>query len=169
VVGLLFLNLLGLWAFSDVPNRYADRFGAVSPRLRYQSRIAEVGRFLRTHMTPNDAVVIDDYNVESNLIADAAGLPMLSVERVYLASAEQTTNVREYIRHAHPRFLVYSDQGKLRDEIVLPHGCDQSATVEGAELRCRMANKIYRVYELQYGLSQSPTISTSHGSSDVNE
>jgi len=149
-VGLLFLNPGAVLALSELPNRYADKFASVSPRLRYPTRIAGVGEYLREHMGPEDAVVIDDYNVESDIVAEAAGLPILLGRRAYLASAANKIGVREYISAEHPRFLVYSDQGTLRHWLVLPSDCNGESKIAAVQFHCRFANQIYRVYELSY-------------------
>jgi hypothetical protein len=153
VVTLLSANSLAVLAMSEVPNRYADKFASVSPRLRYPTRIAEVGVYLRTHMNPNDAVVIDDYNEESNILADASGMPVMSGERAYLQSAKNAIDAHRYIGEMHPRFLVYSDVGTLRTSLLLPTSCNQEANVSGVKFRCAFANHFYRVYELTYSES----------------
>jgi 4-amino-4-deoxy-L-arabinose transferase-like glycosyltransferase len=150
VIACLLLNLGTILALSELPNSYADKFGSLSPRLRHLPRVAEVGEYLRTHMEPRDAVVIDDYKVESNLVADAAGLPILPGRRVYFASTQNNIDVWQYIHQEHPRFLVYSDQGTLRDSLTLPRDCSQTASVDGIEFRCGYASRFYRVYELTY-------------------
>jgi 4-amino-4-deoxy-L-arabinose transferase-like glycosyltransferase len=149
-IAFLLLNLVTILTLSELPNPYADEFASLSPRLRYLPRIAEVGEYLRTHMGPQDAVVIDDYEVESNVVAYAAGLPILPGRRAYLASAQNGMNVREYIKREHPRFLVYSDQGTLRDSFSLPRECNQVGNIDGIEFRCGYVNQFYRVYELIY-------------------
>lgn len=153
VVALLTGNSLAVLAMSEVPNRYADKFASVSPRLRYPTRIAEVGKYLRTHMGPHDAVVIDDYNEESNILADASGLPAMPGERIYLQSAKNAMGARQYIDAKHPRFLVYSDAGTLRSSLFLPRSCDQEARVDDVKFRCAFVNRFYRVYELSYSES----------------
>jgi hypothetical protein len=150
VVAFLVLNLGAVLALSELPNEYANKFGSVSPRLKYLPRIDQVGKYLRTHMGPEDAVVFDDYQVESNIVANAAGLPILPGRRAYLASVKNDVGVREYINREHPRFLVYSDQGTLPLSLTLPRECSQAANVDGIEFRCVYANEVYRVYELRY-------------------
>lgn len=150
VVAFLAGNSLAVLAMSEVPNRYADKFASVSPRLRYPTRVAEVGKYLRSHMGPDDAVVIDDYNEESNILADASGLPATPGERVYLQSVKNAMGARQYINAKHPRFLVYSDVGTLRSSLFLPNSCDQEAGVGGVRFHCAFANRVYRVYELSY-------------------
>jgi 4-amino-4-deoxy-L-arabinose transferase-like glycosyltransferase len=146
----LLVNLGAVLAISEIPNRFADNVAPLSPRLRYSTRIESVGAYLRAHMGPQEAVVIDDYNVESNIIADAAGLPLLRSQRAYLVSANNQIDVHEYIRTEHPRFLVYSDQGTLRSSFALPRECSQTAELDGMHFHCVFANRIYRVYELSY-------------------
>ena len=151
VVAFLLINLGAILALSELPNPYANKFASVSPRLKYLPRIAQVGEYLRTHMGPQDAVVFDDYQVESNIVADAAGLPTLPGRRAYLASSRNNeVDVQEYIHREHPRFLVYSDQGTLRNSLNLPRACTPAANIEGVEFHCGYANQIYRVYELSY-------------------
>jgi hypothetical protein len=153
IVALLSANSLAVLAMSEVPNRYADKFASVSPRLRYPNRIAEVGAYLRAHMSPKDAVVIDDYNEESNILADASGLPVISGERAYLQSAKNAIDARQYIDEMHPRFLVYSDVGTLQTSLFLPKSCNDESGVSGVQFRCIFANHFYRVYELTYSES----------------
>ena len=97
VIVLLLLNLGGILVLSETPNRFADNFAAISPRLRHVTRITTVGAYLRAHMGPQDAIVIDNYNYESNIIADAAGLPLLYGTRAYLVAAHNQIEVQEYI------------------------------------------------------------------------
>lgn len=147
---LLFLNMAGVLVLSETHNRFADTFAPISPRLRHAGRVSSVATYLRAHMGPQDAVVVDNYNVESNIIVDAAGLPLLYGKRAYLESASNDIDVREYIRTEHPRFLVYSDQGTLRGTFALPRDCSQAADIDGIHFQCGFANQIYRVYELSY-------------------
>lgn len=150
IIVVLFLNLMAVWALSDIPNRLADQVAPISPRLRFQTRVAEVGNYLKTHKSPGDSVVIDDYNVSSNIIADAAGFPPLPGDQVYLLGAINTLTVPQYISTKHPRFVVYSDLGTLRNDFVLPPDCSQSTVIDNIEFQCRFANNTYRVYELRY-------------------
>jgi 4-amino-4-deoxy-L-arabinose transferase-like glycosyltransferase len=137
-------------AVSEIPNAYADKFAAVAPRLRYVSRIAAVARYLRGHMAPNDSVLIDNYNVESNIIADAAGLPLVRTPHVYLEGLKNNGTARDYLQTAHPRFQVYARDGTLRNWLKLPDSCDEDDEVDGIRFRCSLANQEYRVYELTY-------------------
>ena len=150
VIGLLFLNLLAVLAASEFPNRYAEKFASVSPRLRYQERIQVIGNYLRSRLGPDDAIVIDDYNVESNLIADAAGLPVVPGRRAYLVSNKNAVTVRDYISAEHPRFLVYANGGTLQRSIDLPSECRGFERIDGVQFHCTFVSQVYRVYELTY-------------------
>jgi len=150
VIVFLFLNLSFVFFMSERPQGYSEKFAAVSPRLRFPKRVSEVARFLRTHMAPEDAVVIDNYNVESNIVMAAAGMPLLPGNRAYLASVKNDINVDVYIKSRHPRFLVYSDHGTLRRYLTLPPSCAGPMSVDRVDFRCAFSNEIYRVYELSY-------------------
>jgi Dolichyl-phosphate-mannose-protein mannosyltransferase len=150
VIALLCLNSIVILLGSEVPTRYADKFANLSPRLRYHPRIVAVADYLRRHMRPSDAIVIDDYNVESDIIAAAAGLPILAGDRAYLADRKNELTVRQYILAEHPHFLVYADQGTLRSSFALPPGCSGTERIDGVNFRCAFAGQIYRVYELSY-------------------
>lgn len=150
VILLLLLNLTLVFVMSERHTRYADKFAPLSPRLRYSRRIAEVGRYLKSHMQAGDKIVIDDYNVESNLVAQAAGLPVLPRNQAYLASAKNEVGVREYIASQRPRFLVYSDEGTLRQTLALPPGCLAPVSIDGIRFACEFSTRIYRVYEMSY-------------------
>ena len=147
---LLAGNLMAVFALSEVPNRYSEKIASVSPRLRYPQRIRLVGDYLRNHLRAGDSIIIDDYNVESNIIAEAAGLPVISGNRAYLVSKKNPVSVDEYIRAQHPRFLVYAAGGTLQHSFRLSPACDGTQETDGIELHCAFTSPIYRIYELSY-------------------
>jgi 4-amino-4-deoxy-L-arabinose transferase-like glycosyltransferase len=149
-IGILFLNVLAVLGASEYPNRYAEQFASVSPRLRNQARIEIVAHYLRNHLKPDDAIVIDDYNVESNLIANAAGVPIVPGKRAYLVSRKNEISVHDYISAEHPRFLVYAKEGTLRRSLELSDECNGIDHIDRVQLRCTFESPIYRVYELTY-------------------
>jgi hypothetical protein len=150
VVALLGLNCGVILLGSDIPNRYADRLASISPRLRYQSHVVEVARYLRAQMSADDAMVVDGYHVESDIVAAAAGLPVVPGDRAYLGDRKNEITVRQYIAAKHPRFLVYADQGTLHNSFALPTGCSGTQEIDGVHFRCAFAGQVYRVYELSY-------------------
>lgn len=150
VIIFLSINLIAILALSELPIEVADKFASISPRLRTVRRIGEVGAYLRKNMREQDALVVDDFNHESDSIADAAGLPILPGSRAYLMGVKNDITVSEYINRERPRFLVYSDQGILRSTLTLPDDCGRSINVGDIEFQCDYSNPIYRVYELSY-------------------
>ena len=150
VITLLCLNSVAILLGSEISNPYAEKLASISPRLRYQSHVGAVAKYLREQMGPNDAIVIDGYHVESDIVAAAAGLPIIAGDRVYLADSKNETTVVQYIAAKHPRFLVYADQGKLRSSFALPSRCSGIQEIDGVRFRCAFESQIYRVYELSY-------------------
>lgn len=150
ILAFLATNFLFVLLMSEVRNPLSDKFASLSPRLRYPTRVAQVGQYLRTHMSASDAVVIDNYNAESNVVADAAGFPAPPGDRAYLANAKNSVTVRDYVANQKPRFLVYSDRGTLFRLLTVPPGCSGTSTIDGITFRCVFSNEIYRVYELNY-------------------
>jgi hypothetical protein len=147
IIAVLAANLGIVYFLSEYPNRFSSKVASVSPRLRYSPRIDGVARYLRTHMGRDDALVIDDYNGESNIVAEAAGMPLITGERAFKANTAYNLTVDQYIVSRKPRFVVYSDQGTLHRWLTVPPGCG-NATIEGMDYRCSYSNNIYRVYEL---------------------
>jgi hypothetical protein len=150
VIALLLFNCGALLTISMRSGSMADEIASVSPRLRYQSHLALVARYLRAHVGPGDDVVFDNYMVESNILAEAAGLPVPPGDRAYMASKKNKVPLAEYISSVHPRFLVYSDRGTLRQSLNLPGTCNGSVEIGSIELRCMFEDDVYRVYELSY-------------------
>lgn len=157
---LLILNLGAILALSEEQNRFSDQFSAISPRLRFRNHIEEVRRYLKPRLKPEDAVVIDDYNVESNIIAAAIGLPLDTGGRAFLASSQPLSNLPEYMSRKHPRYLIYSDRGVLKPYLALPDNCPASFVTKGMEFQCLLANDIYRVYGVAYALPADDSLRT---------
>jgi hypothetical protein len=149
VLVLLSVNLSSVLVLSELKNPIREKIASISPRLRYPDRIAGVSGYLRQHLKPQDRVMFDDYNVESNILAAASGFPPIYGDRAYLAGVKSAQTPEEYLQNEHPRFLVYSDRGVLRDWKDLPQSCG-TVTDPSATLRCVYANNFYRIYELTY-------------------
>lgn len=150
VVALLGLNCVVIVVTAASSSRFADSLASISPWLRYQPHIAEVGRYLRTHQRPADAVVFDDYNHESNILSDAAGLPPAPGLRAYIAGKRNSITALTYIDQQRPRFLVFSDRGTLRETLGIGPGCRDVQRIDKAELQCVFAGQVYRIFELSY-------------------
>lgn len=148
---MVILNLGAILTMSEVRNPFSDQFSAISPRLRFRNHIEEVRRYLKPRLNSHDAVVIDDYNVESNIIAAAIGLPLDTADHAFLASSQPVSELPEYMNRKHPRYLIYSDRGVLSAYLILPDRCPGSLIiVRGIEFRCLFENNVYRVYEVSY-------------------
>lgn len=150
VIAMLVLNCAILLGISATTSGLANEVASVSPRLRYQPQIADVGRYLREHLRSEDAVIFDDLNVSSNILAEASGLPVPAGHRAFLANKKNDVTVVGYLEAEHPRFLVYSDQGTLHQWLDLRPGCGATQMIWGIEFRCAFVGQVYRVYELSY-------------------
>jgi len=149
VVTLLVVNLLAILFVSEWPSSFSEKFATISPRVRYTKHVSAVSRFLHDHLGPEDAALIDDYNSESNIIAAAAGLPLVPGRRAYVLNTKYEFSPVQYLIAEHPRFVVYSDQGELQRWLPLPSTC-AGTQVSGVIFRCVMQDEVYRIYELQY-------------------
>jgi len=147
MIAFLVANLGMVFLLSERPNRFSSKMASVSPRLQYSPHILGVAHYLRTHMGAEDAVVIDNYNEESNVVGQASALPLDPGKRAFLANTSYDETVDQYITREKPRFVVYSDQGTLRHWLNLPSQCG-NARIEGMDYQCTFANPIYRVYQL---------------------
>lgn len=147
LVAFLVANLGVVFFLSEHPNRFSSKIASVSPRLRYAPHIVGVAHYLRTHMGAQDAVVIDNYNEESNVVGQASALPLDPGKRAFLANTSYDETVDQYITRERPRFVVYSDQGTLRRWLNLPPECG-NARIEGMDYQCTFANPVYRIYQL---------------------
>jgi hypothetical protein len=150
VVTLLTVNCVILSAIAASSSPLADSFASVSPWLRYQPHIAEVGRYLRAHLRAGDAVVFDDYNAESNILSDASGFPPVPGHRAYLAAKKNSITASTYMTTEHPRFLVFSDRGTLRETFGISPGCNAVQRLDKAELHCVFSGQTYRIFEMSY-------------------
>ena len=99
-------------------------------------------------MNPTDHIVIDDYNSESNAVAQALGLPLPATSRAFLASVTPASELPGYVEHQHPRYIIYTRQGVLEKK--LPLEGNLPAGLSNAEVRCTFHNDLYRVYEVYY-------------------
>jgi 4-amino-4-deoxy-L-arabinose transferase-like glycosyltransferase len=150
IVVMLILNCALLVGISATSGGLANEVASVSPRLRYQPQVADVGSYLRQHLKSGDAVIFDDYNLSSNILAEASGLPVPTGRRAFLANKKNDLTVEGYLVSEHPRFLVYSDQGTLRQWFDLRPDCGRTQMIGGIEFRCAFVGQVYRVYELSY-------------------
>jgi hypothetical protein len=157
LVGVMLANLCALFLLATVGNPFVNKVRSLAPVLHFTTYVEETGKYLKNHLGPRDAVVIDEYNYEPNLIAAVAGLPLLESERALLIP-DRTTPARQeqalagllpYLRSRRPSYVVYAEQGVLRQSLQLPAGCSD-ARVEEMRLTCVFHNEQYRIYEISY-------------------
>lgn len=157
LVGVMAANLCALFLLATVPNPFVNKVRSLAPVLHFTTYVEETGRYLKSHLGPRDAVVIDEYNYEPNLIASVAGLPLLEGERALLIPDRTSPQRQEqalagllpYLRTRRPAYLVYAEQGVLRRALPLPAGCSD-ARVEELRLTCVFRNEQYRIYRMAY-------------------
>ncbi len=129
--------------------KYTDKFRAVSPLLQFSMHIEEVAKFLRPHLTPADTLVVDNYNSESNIIAAALGLPISDADRTFSASRQSHAGIWNYIDSQHPRYLIFTNKGTLRDYLPLPDNCSTNGImIHGVKFNCLFQGSKYRVYKI---------------------
>lgn len=157
LVGVMLANLVALFLLSQLSNPFINKARSMAPVLHFTTYLEETGKYLRNHLGPDAAVVIDDYNYETNQIAAVAGLPLLGSERAFLIPdrvdpQKQTQKAAElvpYLRSRRPTHLVYATQGELRRFLTFPPECS-SAEVEEMRLACVFQNAQYHIYEIHY-------------------
>jgi hypothetical protein len=157
VVGVMVLNLATLVALSFVDNPFINKVRSVSPVLRFVPYLHDTGKFLKTHLGQNDAVVIDDYNYEANQLAVLAGMPLLEEERAFkipdttnrTKQSEKVSQLLPYLRYRHPKYLAYSNRGELGSYLPFPPDCSQ-VWVERIYFHCVFHNSQYQIYEIHY-------------------
>ena len=146
----LVATLACILVFSESALPFSEKFASVSPRLRYPAAISQVGKFLGPQLHPGDALIVDDYHWDSNIVEHSLGLPLLSDGSVFRASAENRSELGNFIRAKHPRYLIYATQGDFRAYWGIHSDCPARQESHGIILKCEFANDVYRVYELQY-------------------
>lgn len=157
LLGVLTANLCALFLLASVGNPFINKVRSLAPVLHFTTYVEETGRYLKAHLGPQDAVVIDEYNYEPNLIASVAGLPLLESERAYLIPDRTTPEKQQqaldgllpYLRARRPSHLVYAEQGVLRQSLPLPDECSDAQVAE-MHFVCVFRNAQYRIYEIRY-------------------
>ena len=148
---LLVLNLGAILTLSEIRQPFSDKFSAISPRLRFPHRIEDLRQYLKPQFKPSEAIAIDDYNTEPNIIAAALGLPLVTRDNAFLASIRPLSEFPEYMKSEHPHYLIYSNEGVFRKALPLPQDCGQPVTaLKGMGFKCLFANETYRVYRVSY-------------------
>lgn len=156
LAAVMLANLAALFLLGAVGNPFINKARSMSPVLNFSTHLEETGKFLRNRLGPDDAVVIDDYNYETNQIAALARVP-LEGDRAFIVPdridpEKQRRKVAElvpYLRSRRPRYLVYARQGELRRFLPFPAECSP-AQVEEFGFACVFQNDQYHVYEIRH-------------------
>jgi hypothetical protein len=146
LAGTLALNLVALLVLSETRNRLSDKFVEISPRLRERHYISDTARYLKSHLSTNDSVVIDDYNTDSILVAASAGLPTRSDQRILLATNSMASQALSFIQDNRSTYLVYAANGSLKNYVPLSGPCPNKRVIGIREFQCIYENKIYQIY-----------------------
>ena len=157
LAGVMLANLAALFLLGQVANPFINKARSVAPVLHFTTHLEETGKYLRNQLGPDEAVVIDDYNYETNQIAAVAGLPLLGSERAFIIpdridpqkQRQKFAELLPYLRSRRPTYLVYATQGELRQFLPFPAECS-SAQVEEMRFACVFQNAQYQIYEIQY-------------------
>jgi 4-amino-4-deoxy-L-arabinose transferase-like glycosyltransferase len=145
------LHLVTIVVLSILPFAYRDKFRSISPLMQFSTATEDVGTFIRQRIASSDRIIIDNYNDDAIFLAGASGLSLLADDngRAFLAS-HRVSEVQDYFRNMHPRYVVYSPDGTLRPYLPLPPTCTTSVVLFGAEFRCVFHNQTYQIYEVNY-------------------
>jgi 4-amino-4-deoxy-L-arabinose transferase-like glycosyltransferase len=159
---VMIVNLVAITALSAKQNRFADKFRSISPLLQYPGHVQEVRQYLAHRLGPHDAVVIDNYNEESNIVAAAIGMPLLPGNRVFKASEAVPSDVNQYIDANRPDYVILADSGSLAPYIPLSSNCPNRVQIKGVEYSCVYHNEMYRLYSVSYPESPRQTAQAIH-------
>lgn len=154
---IMAINLVIVTKLSTGQNHFADKFKSISPLLQYPGRIQEVQQFLGSRLKSSDAIVIDDYNEEPNILAAAIGMPLIKGDRAFLASERDPSKVTRYLETVHPHYVIMAESGNLKPYLPLTQNCPGEAQLEGAHFTCIYQNQMYRVYSVSYPLAVAET------------
>jgi len=168
-IGGLIANFALVLLFSQMNWRFADKFRSVSPLVQYPTHVQEVSKFLKAAMSQDSAIVIDNYNCESGIIARAIDLPLPPGNRAFLTSARihsyecdapggfsageitaQQQDLHEFIKLHQPEYVVYYPLGSLRPYLPLTSCSDAPIDLDGAKYRCVYSGQIYEVFRVAY-------------------
>jgi hypothetical protein len=157
VTAVMLTNLGVLFLLSTISNPYINKVRSMAPVLHFTTYLEDTGKYLRSRLGPNDAVVIDDYNYETNQIAAFAGIPLLGSERAFLIpdridrkkQREKVADLFPYLRSRRPSYLVYATQGELRQFMKFPSDCSANQ-IEDIAFVCVFQNSQYQIYEIRY-------------------
>jgi hypothetical protein len=147
----LLITPAGILMASEKEWSYSEKFASVSPRLRFPRYLVATAQALRPLLQSGDAVVLDQYRGESNLLRYALGLPLDSDDRVFSAYEQVLRDLPGFIRMRRPRFMVYSPNGNIQRVLrIPPRGGAAVDDALGANFVAVTSNSVYAVYRITY-------------------
>ena len=134
---------------SELRDPLSEKLASISPRLRYSHPIKDLAKEARNYIQPEDAIVIDEYHWDGNIIQNALGYP-LRTSSIFLATADNLLKLETFIQHERPRFLICAVRGNLCSAIQI----DSSAFSRRFSLSIRatriFSSSEYYLYQLSY-------------------
>jgi 4-amino-4-deoxy-L-arabinose transferase-like glycosyltransferase len=157
VAALMLVNVVGLFLLATVNNPYVNKIRSVAPVLHFTTYLEETGKYLKDNLKDNDALVLDEFNYETNQIAAVAGMPLLGSERVFVIpdrtdpekQKKKLAELAPYLHTRRPAYLVYGLEGELRQVLAFPPECS-SKQVEDMKFVCVFHNDHYQIYRIEY-------------------
>ena len=134
------------------PAGIAARLSSVAPTLPLDPELRDLTRWLQTHRTPNDVVIVDQYNYEAVDITRYSDIPFSQALPVpaSLDPFPVEKQVVEFVDRRRPRLLVYCPWGMLGK--VWSLGDQEQAELPQLNIRLyrRWRGERYRVYEIEF-------------------
>jgi 4-amino-4-deoxy-L-arabinose transferase-like glycosyltransferase len=157
VAALMLINVVGLFLLATINNPYTNKIRSVAPVLHFTTYLEETGKYLKDNMKDSDAVVLDEFNYETNQIAAVAGMPLLGSERVFVIpdrtdpekQRKKLAELFPYLQTRRPSYLVYAREGELRQVLPFPTECS-SKQVGETRFVCVFQNDHYQIYKIEY-------------------
>lgn len=155
----ILLAFLFLWQVGVVlgahfaPDSVASKLGSISPTLPLDPDLRGAITWLRTHIHPYDAVVIDAFHYDGIFIVRDSGVKATQVYDVSFPVEDlqqEEKVVAQFVKEKQPRYLVYAPDGQM-DVFWKLNGQDQMYHSKlGVELQLRWEHGRYLIYEIIY-------------------
>lgn len=157
VTTIMSIFVVTLFLLATINNPFINKIRSVAPVLHFTTYLEDTGKFLKNHLKDNEAVVLDDFNYETNQIAAVGGLPLLGSDRVFVIPDRTDPEKQKkkfgefypYLRSRRPTYLVYGIRGELRQFLVLPSECS-SKQVDDVRFVCVFQNSEYQIYRIEF-------------------
>jgi hypothetical protein len=139
------------------PPTMADRLGPMSPLLLPHDEIRHLTRWLKEHANDSNALIFDEFNYESGMIIQFAGINPSQAFQVRgpeysdrSRRASLAARVRDFIRERRPRFAVCSPYGPIGELWSVDDHDEVSLPALEMSLRLQWQGAHWRVYRIDY-------------------